>query len=111
MNASEKTELTSSIRHIERFSKSVIPICNSEAPKKMGPKPQVTTKRYVLQVNTKIIIIKDNIKLSGFNKMVSVNHKVCFTSYALLTRKFHKAPKMTVKILLLCLLFHFGGSI
>ena len=32
MSTSEKTELTSSVRHIERFSKSGIPIYNSEVP-------------------------------------------------------------------------------
>ena len=38
MDTLEKAELTASIRHIERFLKSRIPIYNSEAPDTAGRK-------------------------------------------------------------------------
>ena len=40
MHTSEKANLTSSIHHIERFSKSGIPIYNSEVPDTLVEKQQ-----------------------------------------------------------------------
>ena len=58
MNTSEKAELSASIRHIERFSKSGIPIYNSEVPDMAGRKTtirrkrtQAIAKRYAFHVN------------------------------------------------------------
>ena len=45
MNTSEKAELSASIRHIERFSKSGIPIYNSEVPDMAGRKTTIRRKR------------------------------------------------------------------
>ena len=61
MSTSEKTELTALVRHIEKFSKSGIPIYNSEVPhcwQKIAAtrttKTQVITKRYAFYANAKI---------------------------------------------------------
>ena len=57
MSTSEKAKLTASIRYIERFSKSGIPIYNSEVPDEAGRKTrrrrrtQAIEKRYAFQVN------------------------------------------------------------
>ena len=45
INTTEKAKLTSSNRHIERFSKSRIPIYNSEIPDTAGRKITTTEKR------------------------------------------------------------------
>ena len=41
MNVSEKALLTALVHHIERFSKSGIPICISEVPEKSRPKEKI----------------------------------------------------------------------
>ena len=56
MNTLQKTELTA-VRHIEIFSKSEIPIYNSEAPDTAGRKTrrrrkQAIVKRYAFHANT-----------------------------------------------------------
>ena len=45
MNTLEKTELTAPVLHIERFSKSGIPIYNSEVPDPTGKKMKRRTRR------------------------------------------------------------------
>ena len=53
---SEKAELTASIRHIERFLKSEIPIYNSQVPDTAATKTrrtQTIAKRYLLHWNAK----------------------------------------------------------
>ena len=57
MNTWEEAELTASIHHIAKFSKSRIPIYNSEIPdaahgKATRRRTQVIAKRYVAQPNT-----------------------------------------------------------
>ena len=60
MNALEKAELTTSVSHIERFSKSGMPIYNFNVPDTAGRKTttrrkkQAITKHYVFHANTKI---------------------------------------------------------
>ena len=59
MNTLEKTELSTSVRHIEKFSKSGIPINNSEVPdtvdrkmrRRRGRITQPTVKCYVFHAN------------------------------------------------------------
>ena len=51
MNTSEKAEPTASIRHIEKFSKSGIPIYNSEVLEKMGSRIQAIAKSCALPAN------------------------------------------------------------
>ena len=56
MNISEKAELTALVHHIERFSKSGIPIYNSEALQAASRKTrrgrtQATAKRYAFHAN------------------------------------------------------------
>ena len=51
MNTSERAKLTASIRHIERFAKSEIPVYKSEAQEKMGRRTQAMAKCYTLQAN------------------------------------------------------------
>ena len=58
MNTLEKVELTASVRHIKRFSKSIIPIYNSEVPDAVGRKTrkrrrraQVVAKRFCFHAN------------------------------------------------------------
>ena len=57
MDTLEKTELTTSICHIEKFLKSGIPIYHSEVPDKAGRKTrrrrrtQVIAKRYTFHTN------------------------------------------------------------
>ena len=56
MNIWEEAELTASIHHIAKFSKSRIPIYNSEIPgaahgKARRRRTQVTAKRYVAVYN------------------------------------------------------------
>ena len=51
MNTSERAKLTASIRHIERFAKSEIPVYKSEAQEKMGRRTQAMAKCYTLQEN------------------------------------------------------------
>ena len=54
MNTSEKAKLTASVCHIERFSKSRIPIYHSEgldtAGRKTTIRAQATAKRYAFYV-------------------------------------------------------------
>ena len=57
MSASERAELTASIPHIEIFSKSGIPIYNSEDPHTAGKKRRrrrtpTITKRYTFHTNS-----------------------------------------------------------
>ena len=52
MITSKTAELTASILHIERFSKSEMPIYNSEVPEKMSRRIQEIAKRYAFQANT-----------------------------------------------------------
>ena len=57
MNTLGKAECTASVRHIERFSKSGIPIYNSEVPGTAGRKTkrrrriQAIAKRYAFHAN------------------------------------------------------------
>ena len=51
MNTLERAKLTASIRHIERFAKSEIPVYKSEAQEKMGRRTQAMAKCYTLQAN------------------------------------------------------------
>ena len=59
MNVFEKAEITASVRHIERFPKSRIPIYNSEVPSTTGRKAkrrrkiraQAIAKRYAFHAN------------------------------------------------------------
>ena len=59
MNTLEKAELTASVCHTERFSKSGILICNSKAQDTAGRKTrekqriQAIAKRYVFHANAK----------------------------------------------------------
>ena len=46
MNSSKKTKPTTSVRHIKRFSKSVIPIYNSEVPNTAGRKIRRKTNAF-----------------------------------------------------------------
>ena len=46
MNNSEKAEITTLIRHIEKLSKSGISIYDSAVPQKMGRKIQAIAKCY-----------------------------------------------------------------
>ena len=50
MNNLNKADLTSSIRHIERFSNSEIPIYNSKVPEKMN-RIQAVAKCYAYETN------------------------------------------------------------
>ena len=50
MNTSEKAKLTASIRHIERFSKSGIPIYNFEVPDTAGRKAAIATTRRTQEI-------------------------------------------------------------
>ena len=49
MNTLEKAELTASLRHIERFSKSVIPIYNPEVPDTAGRKTRRRRRTQVIE--------------------------------------------------------------
>ena len=71
MDTLEKTELTTSIRHTEKFLKSGIPIYHSEVPDKAGRKTrrrrgtQVIAKRYTfhtnaIKANQNVVNIKGN---------------------------------------------------
>ena len=75
MNILEKAELTTSVRHIERFSKSGIPIYNSEIPDTAVRKPrrrrririQVIAKCYSFYVNTTTLQYKKDFKKTSLS--------------------------------------------
>ena len=71
MDTLEKTELTTSIRHTEKFLKSGIPIYHCEVPDKAGGKTRrkggtpVIAKRYTfhtnaIKANQNVVNIKGN---------------------------------------------------
>ena len=80
MNSSEKAKLTASVRHIEKFSKSGLPINNFKVLGKADRKTtrirtQATTKRYAFHsnaINNKIHYI---IWVSDFRN-TSINNEV-----------------------------------
>ena len=81
MYTSAKAELTASIHHLERFSKSGIPIYISEVPETAGRKtttttittiltiPQVIAKRYAFHAKA-IMQIKNSIVLLQSSKRI-----------------------------------------
>ena len=85
MDALEKAELIASIRHIERYLKSGIPIYNTEVPDTVGRKTgrrrrrriQAIAKRYPFLVNiiiklTIVLIRRLSESLMLFHKLVHV---------------------------------------
>ena len=65
MNTSEKAELTTSVRHIEKFSKSGTLIYNSEILPDVDRRIQAIAKRYPLQAKAIYMRVEPKRNKSG----------------------------------------------